>query len=66
MSISADLVSDSMGISSSGLAVAAPPALRLAVVADLTREGWTSMDLVADMLMSHLQSGGPTRVSRSP
>lgn len=29
-------------------------ALRVAIVADLLEEGWPSMDLVADMLMSHV------------
>ena len=30
------------------------PRLRVAVIADYAEEGWPSMDLVADMLMSHL------------
>ena len=31
--------------------------LRVAIVADLLEEGWPSMDLVADMLMSHVAGG---------
>lgn len=32
------------------------PRLRVAVIADYAEEGWPSMDLVADMLMSHLEA----------
>jgi glycosyltransferase involved in cell wall biosynthesis len=32
--------------------------LRVAIVADLLEEGWPRMDLVAEMLMAHVASGG--------
>ncbi len=34
-------------------------ALRVGIVADFTEEGWPSMDLVADMLASHLTAAAP-------
>jgi glycosyltransferase involved in cell wall biosynthesis len=38
------------------------PRLRVAVVADYAEEGWPSMDLVADMLVSHLAAEHPATV----
>jgi glycosyltransferase involved in cell wall biosynthesis len=38
------------------------PRLRVAVIADYAEEGWPSMDLVADMLMSHLAAEHATTV----
>jgi glycosyltransferase involved in cell wall biosynthesis len=35
---------------------------RLALLCDLAEENWPSMDLVADMLWSQLQAGGPAEV----
>ena len=38
--------------------------LRVAIVADLLAERWPSMDLVADMLMSHVGAGDPAIETR--
>ena len=38
------------------------PRLRVAVIADYAEEGWPSMDLVADMLVSHLAAEHPATV----
>ena len=36
--------------------------LRVAIVADYPEEGWPSMDLVTEMLVTHLQRGHPDEV----
>ena len=39
------------------------PPLRVAILADYAEEGWPSMDLVADMLMTHLETEHRERIA---